>query len=65
MAEKMDAMQLIERLQKGEQVLCGVCHKEYYDVSGDERVRSASNYFHCSNPDCTGSVHIQKHIDID
>lgn len=65
MAEKSKAEQLIELLQNGESILCGVCKKDCYDVSGDERIRSASNYFHCSNPDCTGSVHIQKRINVE
>lgn len=65
MAEEQNAVQLIERLRKREKILCGVCQKSYYDTSGDEEIVSRSNYFHCADSHCSGSVHIQAAIDVD
>lgn len=61
--ETPKANDLIERLRRGEKILCGVCKKHYFDVSSE--IRSVSNNFHCEDPNCTGSVHIQKAIDIE
>lgn len=54
------AIDLIKRLQHGEKVLCEICKKSYFDNSGENR--AYSNYFHCEDPNCTGSVHLQKSI---
>lgn len=47
----------IDRLRKGEKILC---HKHYYDVSCSKR--DFVNYFHCEKPNCKGFVHEQKNI---
>lgn len=65
MADKLSPFDIIQRLRNKEKVLCNVCQKEYYDISGKPEVVSNAIYFHCSNPNCTGSVHITKAIDID
>lgn len=62
MAEER-AVDIIKKLQKGDKVICAVCNKEYYDVSFNGR--EYSNYFHCADPDCSGSIHIQNAINID
>ena len=54
---------IIDRLRRGEKIKCGVCNKDYYD--NDFENAHVSNYFHCSNPDCKGSVHEQKIINIE
>ncbi|MBR1831552.1 MAG: hypothetical protein IJ784_03870 [Ruminiclostridium sp.] len=56
----MEEENLIERLRKGEKIICDVCKKHYYDVSYENR--EISNYFHCEDPNCKGYVHIQKSI---
>lgn len=53
---------VIQKLRKGEKVLCSACGKHYYDVSSPNR--EYSNYFHCEDPDCKGCVHIQKAIKV-
>ena len=62
MAE-LSAYEIIQKLKRGEKVLCDVCKKSYYDNSTPDR--AFSNYFHCENPDCRGYVHIQKALDIE
>ena len=59
----MEEENLIERLRKGERIICAVCRKHYYDVSYEKR--EISNYFHCEDPDCKGYVHIQKSINVE
>ena len=54
---------IIKRLQNGEKILCPVCKKHYYDVDIDNR--EYSNYFHCEDPDCKGSVHVQKALNVE
>ena len=59
----MEGERVIDRLRKGEKVLCPLCKKFYLD-NNDEN-RSSLNYFHCENEECNGYVHEQKSIDID
>lgn len=54
---------VVDRLRRGEKIVCDVCHKDYYDVSSPNR--EFTNYFHCENPECKGCVHIQKAISIE
>lgn len=56
----MEEERIIDKLRRGEKVICEVCKKEYFDVSFPNREHS--NYFHCKNPDCPGYVHEQKNI---
>lgn len=56
----MEEERVIDKLRKGEKVLCDICKKDFYDVSSPNR--EYSNYFHCENPDCKGYVHVQKNI---
>lgn len=63
MEEKNDIYEIVEKLQRGEKVLCGVCKKHYYDVSSHNS--EYSNYFHCEDPDCQGFIHIQKAVDVE
>lgn len=65
MSDKLSAFDIIQKLRKKEKILCTVCKKEYFDVSGNQEEVSHAVYFHCSNPNCSGSVHITKAIDID
>ena len=59
----MAEIQVIDRLRKGENVLCDICQKHYYDVSPHNR--EVSNYFHCEDPNCKGYVHEQKAINVE
>lgn len=59
----MAELDLIDRLRAGEKVLCGICKKNFYDVSFENR--QFSNYFHCEDPDCKGYVHVQKALDVE
>lgn len=59
----MEELRNIDRLRKGEKILCYTCKKHYYDVSDPDR--EYSNYFHCEDPDCKGYIHIQKAIDVE
>ncbi len=61
--EEEQVIELINKLRHGEKVLCDVCKKRYFDISGESR--EFSNYFHCEDPECTGSIHIQKAINVD
>ena len=54
---------VIDKLRKGEKILCPICKKHYYDVSSPNK--ESSNYFHCEDPDCKGYVHEQTVIDVD
>ena len=54
---------VIERLRKGEKIICSICKKHYYDVSSPNK--EFSNYFHCEDPNCKGYVHEQKSIDVE
>ena len=54
---------VIDKLRRGEKIICDACHKHYYDVSSPNR--EFTNYFHCENPTCKGCVHIQKALNID
>lgn len=54
---------VIEKLRRGEKVLCPVCKKHFFD-NNIENLKT-SNYFHCEDPDCKGYVHEQKVIDIE
>jgi hypothetical protein len=54
---------VIEKLRKGEKILCPICKKHFYDVSSANR--NFSNYFHCEDPNCKGYVHEQKAIDVE
>lgn len=54
---------IIDRLRHGEKIKCHICNKDYYDNDSDHA--HASNYFHCSNPNCKGYVHEYKKIDIE
>lgn len=56
----MEEERAIDKLRKGEKVVCDICKKDYYDNSSPDREHS--NYFHCENPDCKGYVHMQKNI---
>ncbi len=51
---------VINRLRKGEKILCPVCKKHFFNVSSPNR--QYSNYFHCEDPNCKGCIHIQKAI---
>jgi len=59
----MEEEKVIDRLRRGQKVLCSVCRKNFYDVN--IKNASSSNYFHCSDPSCKGYVHEQKRIDIE
>ncbi len=59
----MEGERIIDKLRKGEKVLCEICKNDYMDVSSPNRENS--NYFHCKNPNCTGYVHEQKNIMIE
>jgi hypothetical protein len=59
----MEEERVIERLRKGEKILCPICKKHFYDVSSESRI--FSNYFHCEAPNCKGYVHEQKAIDVE
>lgn len=59
----MEEERTIDKLRKGEKVLCEICKKNYMDVSSPNR--RYSNYFHCEDPNCKGSVHEQKTIDVE
>lgn len=50
----------MDKLRRGEKVLCDICKQYYYDVSSPSR--EYSNYFHCENPECRGYIHVQKNI---
>ena len=54
---------VIDRLRRGEKILCHICKKKYSDVSSPNR--GFSNYFHCEDDDCKGYVHEQKSIDVE
>lgn len=54
---------IIDKLRRGEKVLCPICEKAYMDNTHENR--AYSNYFHCENENCTGYVHEQKVINID
>lgn len=54
---------IIDRLRRGEKILCPLCKKGYYDNSG--KVSLKTNYFHCNNPECSEYVHEQNPINID
>jgi predicted RNA-binding Zn-ribbon protein involved in translation (DUF1610 family) len=59
----MDADKVINRLRKGDKILCPVCKKKFIDVSLPSR--KYSNYFHCEDPKCKGCIHIQKSINVE
>lgn len=59
----MEGERVIDRLRKGEKVLCPVCKKHYLDNSGNDR--QYSNYFHCEDENCKGYVHEQKSIEVE
>ena len=63
MEELTETLRTIDRLHKGEKILCPICKTHYYDVSNPDR--EFSNYFHCEDPDCKGYIHIQKAIDVE
>ncbi|MCD7741449.1 MAG: hypothetical protein LUI06_04530 [Ruminococcus sp.] len=43
---------IFDKLRRGEKVLCPVCKKSYFDVSGENN--STATWFHCSDPNCRG-----------
>lgn len=59
----MDEDKVINRLRKGEKILCPVCKKHYFDVSSPNR--QYSNYFHCEDPKCKGCIHLQKSLNVE
>lgn len=54
---------VIDKLRRGEKVLCPICKKSFFDVD-IENVK-ISNYFHCTDPSCKGCVHEQLSIKVE
>lgn len=59
----MGEERIIEKLRRGEKVVCPICNKCFFDVNIANA--KSSNYFHCSDPKCKGYVHEQKNIEIE
>lgn len=59
----MEGERVIDRLRKGEKVLCPLCRKHY--LNNNDEGREYQNYFHCEDDKCNGYVHEQKAIYVD
>lgn len=59
----MEKERAIDKLRKGQKVICATCGKHFYDNSFPNY--KTANYFHCEDPNCKGYVHEQKAINVE